>query len=202
MPITRKSALVANGAHDDLEWLKKQLDQFSHIVAIDGGLNTLQACGCTPSEAIGDFDSATPPSSIPTHTFPTEKDDTDLSLALQKYTADSFVVVYGAFGKAIGHEIGNLLLLHSYPNRVEYRSPTTQIRSLSGKHTFPCFPEQKISFFCLNGEARVSTKGLRWDLTSTAINGSFYSISNYCTERDYTINVESGSILLTVEQYG
>lgn len=199
MTFDSKTALVANGAHEDYSWLTNELKNFTQIIGVDGGILALQKCGITPSEVLGDFDSSSEPKHILAHKFPKEKDETDLELALKKYTLNGCnpVVVYGALGKGIDHEIANLLLLHRYPNLVEYRSRKTTACCLMGKHHFIQLKGLRIGLFSLQGGATISTKGLRWDLVESEINYEFFSISNYSPSGECMLEVHKGSVLFT-----
>jgi|GEM_PF-1873459 len=191
-------ALVANGAHDDVSWLQQELSTFQVIVGVDGGLDTIIACGLSAHEAIGDFDSATQPKTIPTKVFKREKDDTDLALALKKYTqnGEKNVTVFGALGKGIDHEIANLLLLHKYPDVVEYRFPNGNILCSSKNLRFTSIEGSRIALFSLGPHTIVSTTGLQWNLSKNELNYLSYSVSNTPDSPEWGIEIHQGNALI------
>ena len=84
---------------------------YDEIVAVDGGYAHLQAAGVAPTFALGDFDSlGYVPQGVPLITFPEEKDDSDLGLALNWCLEKGYfnVTVYGSFGGRLDHTLATL----------------------------------------------------------------------------------------------
>ena len=58
---------------------------FDAVIAVDGGFASLEAAGCVPDLALGDFDSlGFVPEGVPVKLFPAEKDASDMELALEE----------------------------------------------------------------------------------------------------------------------
>ena len=103
-----------NGEHFTTQWREGAFDR---IIAVDGGLASLQEVGCTPDEALGDFDSlGYVPTGLRTVRFPPEKDASDMQLALERAVRQgaSAVAVYGALGRRLDHTLANLQLFAAF----------------------------------------------------------------------------------------
>ncbi len=90
------------------------------VIAADGGYTALKALGVTPHLLVGDFDSlALRPAGVPTLTFPVEKDDTDMGLAMREGLARGYrdFALYGAGGGRMDHFVANLQLLGGLSRR-------------------------------------------------------------------------------------
>ena len=93
---------------------------FDAVIAVDGGFASLEAAGCVPDLALGDFDSlGFVPEDVPVKLFPAEKDASDMELALEEALTRGAgtVEVYGALGGRLDHTLANLLLLASFAER-------------------------------------------------------------------------------------
>jgi len=191
-------AIIANGSLD-LPFLQQELESFSHIIACDGGLNALTALHITPSLFIGDGDSVGKiPSHIPQELYPTDKDLSDLELAIKKafsLNADK-VTVYGALGKRTDHTLSNLFLLSRYPEKVLFKDTSETLFAISTKTEFSLQQGSLISFFSLHGPVEVSTQGLQWNLNKQCVDASFFSLSNTTVEEKISIEPHSGTLLL------
>ncbi|RSK26984.1 thiamine diphosphokinase [Bacillus sp. HMF5848] len=112
--------VVAGGPDQMMPPLNFNVNSNDVIVGVDRGVLRLLLAGYTPNEAFGDFDSITDEERAyidkkldHMNVFPSEKDETDLDLALswcvkQKPNA---IYVYGATGGRIDHLFGNTMLL-------------------------------------------------------------------------------------------
>ena len=117
-------ALVANGVIDDYEKTAALVRAYKFIIAVDGGLNHLAKMHIKPDVIIGDFDSATNESlqlysDVPIHRYPSDKDETDMELALQFALSQNpeKIYIYGALGKRPDHELANFHLLRRIPKK-------------------------------------------------------------------------------------
>ncbi len=84
------------------------------IIAADGGYAPLASLGIKPHLLVGDFDSlAVRPTDVPVRTFPVEKDDTDMGLALTEGIQRGYsdFVLYGADGGRMDHFLANLQIM-------------------------------------------------------------------------------------------
>jgi len=118
----QRALLFANGKLADTQWLETFIVDTDYLIAVDGGLNHLEAIGVLPHLLIGDLDSVTPEQveyaqakGVNVEQYPVAKDETDLELALlaaQKHGANEIVVI-AALGGRLDQTLGNLsLFLH------------------------------------------------------------------------------------------
>ncbi len=111
-------AIVANGHLE--KSLLSEIRKSDYIIGIDRGAYWLLKQGITPQSAIGDFDSCTKlqykaikKSVVNVQIYPAEKDKTDLELAADHAISlnPKKVIIYGATGKRLDHELASVFLL-------------------------------------------------------------------------------------------
>jgi len=116
----KRAVLFANGElkHPDRAITLLRADDF--LIAVDGGLNHLEALGFTPRLLIGDLDSVTPDqvqraqaTGGEIRRYPPAKDETDLELALLAARELGYREIVGvaALGGRLDQTLGNLSLL-------------------------------------------------------------------------------------------
>jgi len=115
-----RTVIFANGCLPSLEAARALLRPDDTIVAADGGARHLLAMGLLPHLLVGDLDSLDAASlaqmeaaSVEIRRYPTDKDETDLELALRHALeggADSILIV-GALGGRLDQTLANLSLL-------------------------------------------------------------------------------------------
>jgi thiamine pyrophosphokinase len=203
----RTVVVIATGAAGPR--LSERLPAGAEIVAADGGVDAALALGLDVAVAVGDFDSVSAEglaaverrgAQIERH--PTEKDATDLELALDAALARGAkrVVVAGADGGRLDHLLAELLLLG------EDRYAGVEIDALLGPSTAHVVrgerllvgdPGELVSLFALHGPAQgVTTEGLAYPLRGeTLVPGSSRGVSNVFSARDARIAVAHGVVL-------
>lgn len=188
----------------EFDALAQPLTAQDYVIAADGGLRHTEKLHITPDEIIGDFDSLgfTPAGA---NVFPVEKDDTDAMLAVRRGLALGFreFLLYGSMdGPRLDHTIANFQTLQYLCDHggtgylVGTRYLATVLRN--GTLSFPAGREGTISVFCLGPDARgVDLQGLYYPLKDAVLTAGFpLGVSNHFTEKDATIAVKSGSLLL------
>jgi thiamine pyrophosphokinase len=149
------------------------------IIAADGGYCHLRRWGISPNLTIGDLDSlgcALPEGAL-CRTFPAEKDETDMQLALDEGLARGYrrFVLVGAEGGRLDHTLANVQLLLRAARRGAY----AELRGSGWRGAAVC-PERPqlrlrgkgtVSVFAC-GEARgVTIEGMRYALQDGALYG-------------------------------
>jgi thiamine pyrophosphokinase len=184
------------------------------IIAADGGLDYLMKAGISPNLVIGDFDSASSRYSeygFDTKTFPVQKDDTDMLLAIKEGLARGYrdFVIYGGTGGRFDHTLANLQCLgYLVNNGARGRlvggngSFITMIKG--GSITFEAKEYKigtKISVFAFGGEAiGVTEKGLKYTLDNATIKCDFpIGVSNEFIGEDVYIKVDDGILMIYVD---
>ncbi len=112
--------IFANGLVPDPDRVRVLLRPEDRIVCADGGTRLALALGLRPEVVIGDLDSIVGADrtrieqmNVPIRTFPSDKDETDLELAL-RYALEgnpTAILIIGALGGRLDHTLGNIALL-------------------------------------------------------------------------------------------
>ncbi len=205
-----KAIVVASQAINDTPFVREHIGQPDLVVAADGGSESAEAIGLMPDVLVGDFDSISreklcriEKSGIPVVRHPREKDETDGELAILYATrkgADELVIL-GAMGGRIDHEIANLLLLA----RPELRGRRAvmvdgwqSVRLLCSGETLTIMGKRGdiLSLLPFSGDARgISTKGLLYPLhEDTLLMGPARGVSNEFIASEATISLAEGSM--------
>ncbi|MCD6518377.1 MAG: thiamine diphosphokinase [Anaerolineae bacterium] len=209
-------AVIVNGVFSHAERLLPLLDQAEWIIAADGGANWLFSQGRTPHLLIGDLDSVSPSvlqelerSGCPIRRYPTAKDETDTELALLEAAQRSDrILVLGALGGRIDHELANILLL-SMPQLGEKKVILFDGRSfiflLRGSGSLRGCPGDTISLLPLGGDVEgIETEGLEYPLhNETLFFGPARGISNVLLAEEAHITFQHGLLLVihTPQEY-
>ncbi len=189
--------------------LRFWLERADVCIAADGGTYAALHAGVTPSHIIGDMDSLSEgvrqeleAAGTRFHLSPTEKDETDLELALT-WAADQpgckEIVVLGAFGGRPDQELANVLLL-ALPV-LEGRQVTMvkgrwavqflrggEVTRLEGQ------PGDRLSLIPLGGSAHgITTEGLAFSLDDESLEfGRTRGVSNRFDAERATIYLREG----------
>lgn len=198
----RSVALVANGVIRDYSLIGRLIRAYERVVAVDGGLFYCQQMNIIPDLLIGDFDSVTPEllqqySHIPKLQFPTDKDDTDLELALQVVNTPDVEAIglFGVMGHRVDHALNNLSLACRF-SKIVVETETESIFCIDCEKHIDCLQGQKLSLLPLNSPViGVTTTGLKWELKNATFDKYFRSISNVCLGRSVQIHVDSGELI-------
>ena len=178
-----------------------KIDAQDLCIAADGGLRHAQRLGITPSVILGDFDSlGYVPQGAMVH--PVEKDDTDAMLAVRLGLDRGYKTfyLYGALdGARLDHTLANFQLLQFLQKQgakgyLVGNSQTATV--LWGKNTARREAEGIISLFALDGAAKVTLKGLKYNLENGTLSPDFpLGVSNHFTGNGAEISVTQGSVL-------
>lgn len=210
--------IITGGTIDDGfagHFLKNK--SFDTVIAVDGGLEAMEALGLEPDVVVGDFDTVRPEileqyrvkKGIAWEQHKPEKDETDTELALN--TAIGLgcreLVVLGATGGRMDHAIGNIHLLYACllkgvhacivdeKNRISILSGRTVFRAENvwGKY---------ISFLPLTEDVHgITLEGFKYPLYKKDITiGTSLCISNELVEETGVITFSDG-ILICVESH-
>ncbi|MCS6845696.1 MAG: thiamine diphosphokinase [Caldilineales bacterium] len=179
------------------------------VVAADGGANLCAIWQWPVDTVVGDMDSIAPDlaarlqaQGVPFHVYPTDKDQTDLELALRLAVAaaPAEIVVAGALGARIDHTVGNLSLLAlpelaAVPTRIVDGCQTIWL--VRSRLTVPGRPGDTLSLLPFGGDVGgVSVEGVRWPLHDADLPlGPSLTISNQLTQSQAEIRVRRGSLL-------
>ncbi|MDP7066835.1 MAG: thiamine diphosphokinase [Acidimicrobiales bacterium] len=182
------------------------------VIAVDSGYEHARSLGIKVDVVVGDLDSVTSETlltldaQVAVEKHDTDKDESDLALALkfaQRVGAKHIDVITGGNGR-LDHLLVGSMLLASQENlnqSIVTHCGTSRMVALGpGK---PLELDNLIgswlSLIALEAEAKLSTTGLRWNLTPSAVFPPFSSLglSNQILEKP-TIDVQQGIFLAIV----
>ncbi len=181
------------------------------IVAVDGGYARCLELGLKPRIAIGDFDSIPPqllekiPSECEIIAYPTEKDDTDTTLAVQYCIQQGVLEIFicndlmGRFDHSLAL-IQNLGLAQVSGVRCSVVS-RTQLITLIDKDMQYTYPQGTIiSLLSATPECSFSySRGLQYPLDDLSVyNWQARCISNVVTAGEQIIGISSGTAMIII----
>jgi len=185
------------------------------IIAADSGLEHALALGLEVAVAVGDFDSASSEAvaiaeaaGVRIERHPTEKDATDLELALDAAMRMNprRILVLAARGGRLDHELAALLLLGSEryaAAEIDANIGDADVHVVRGLRTLRGEPGELITLLAVNGPAiGVTTEGLTYPLRGETLEpGSSRGVSNVFESEEARISVADG-VLLAVRPGG
>lgn len=171
------------------------------VIAADGGADL----GVHVDLAVGDFDSITPArleELSDVEVYPTDKDATDLELAMEAAlrAGATRVLVVGSAGGRLDHLFGSLLLLASEKwagVEVDALLGEAQAHVIRGSRVLRGAVGETISLFAVGGRAEgVTTAGLAYALHREPLEpGASRGVSNLFAAEEARISVEDGVVL-------
>ena len=202
-------AIICNAPISDLAFVKEKIKVYPILVAVDGGTNHCYEMGLRPDLIIGDFDSIAPHvleafSDIPQKHYPTDKDKTDLELAIETVYHPQIekICVFGALGGRADHTVGNLVLLSRYPGKVFFEDEKEILFVIGKRAELAVRPGQIISLIPLNGPANgIDTEGLKWPLKNGTLDKHFIGMCNEATASKVMISVKEGDLLCCINSF-
>ena len=215
--------IFANGHLPNLDAARALLHADDFIIAADGGTHNALALGLMPNVIIGDLDSLTlnaqelRDQGVQVIQFPSDKNETDLELAIQHAAAmqPEQVVIVGALGGRLDQTLGNIALLSNLQPFESLRtSPSTfDLRLDDGvEELYFCRASSpqgnQAEVHGRSGELvslipwgapveGVRTDGLRWPLSDeTLYPNKTRGISNELLGEQATVRIRSGLLLV------
>ncbi len=205
----RRAVIFANGElpPDFFDFFRFQTGDF--ILAVDGGLRHLLACGRTPDLLIGDLDSVDPVEvtrlemlGVEIKRFPVDKDESDLELALLAAVDRGFetLTLAGILGGRLDHTLTNLnlLMLSELVGRsVVIESGAEEVFLIRQAATIFGTPGNLVSLIPLNTDAKgVTTSGLQYPLKHETLHFErSRGVSNVMLTNEASVSVDSGTLL-------
>ncbi|NPA31581.1 MAG: thiamine diphosphokinase [Chloroflexi bacterium] len=205
-------SIYAVYAHGDLPWDAEAAHWYRAAqvrLAADGGARALLRRGLLPDVAVGDWDSLSADelhrlrqAGVTLHTFPPDKDATDLELALLYAVEHGAheIHVFGALGGRWDQTAANLLLL-AHPRlreaRVRLHHNGQRLWLIRGQDTITGAVGDTLSFVPLGGPARgVTLQGVAYPLENGALPwAGTLGVSNRFTQPQVQVQVREGMLL-------
>lgn len=205
--------MVVAGGDLERELLDKLLPLAQEIIAADAGAEKLLSWGIIPDIIVGDLDSVSPEVisqinslGILQERLPEAKNETDLHVALMKALdrKPQEIMIVGALGGArYDHMLANIGLLEWLAEKqinAVMLNKTNRIRFLTGpgkcRLTKSVFTYVSLIPITYKVEG-IITKGLKYPLKSeTLIRGQTRGISNEWDQKEATVSIEKGKLLI------
>ncbi|WP_051328390.1 thiamine diphosphokinase [Desulfatirhabdium butyrativorans] len=212
-PTRRRTVIVANGTPAFRLECLECIQPVDRVIAVDGGYRYCAAMNIRTDTLIGDMDSLDPAllnearGAVPEILqFPSQKDQTDLELALEHAVVkqgSTEILVFGALGGRWDMSIGNVcLLLHPVLAGIDVClvADGAKIRLLRGPAAMTIRGKtgDGLSLIALAESARdVCLKGLLYDLDHEDLAlGSSRGISNVFLQDSVAIELKRGNLLV------
>jgi thiamine pyrophosphokinase len=207
-----RTVILANGEPPSEADVARWLQPGDRLICADGGARVALRLGLKPHAVVGDFDSLDPGELTALEAggavllrFPPAKDETDLELALLRYGLSGEVVILGAMGGRIDHELANMLLLAMPALRdahVQIAHGRDQIELIDARETpamlkLHGMPGDTVSLLPFGGDAHdIHTQGLLYPLRGESLRiGPARGVSNVMQTGHATIHVGAGLLL-------
>ena len=181
------------------------------VIAADSGLGLAAALAVHVDLVVGDLDSvdrsqldAAIKDGVAVEEHPTNKDATDLDLALQAAVdrgATRIVLAGGGAGR-LDHLLGIAMLLTDVRwagSAIEWHSGSSITHVARDVLTLDALPDDLVSLIPVSDEAVVSITGTRWLLESIPLSrGTTHGISNEALGGSVEIEVHQGVVLAVI----
>ena len=199
-----RAVLIAGGRMSDYAYIRQFISPEDYIIAIDSGYHHAVALGLRPHVLLGDFDSITTalPEGIELHRVPTEKDFTDLDLAVAwaRERALGEFLLLGTIGSRMDHTLSGIFLLSGLleaGERAEVLDEHNRIWLTDREIEVAGAPGDLLSLIPLTPCAGVTTHNLAYPLQSAALSpGHGLGVSNVILESPAKVELTSGKLLV------
>lgn len=201
--------IVANGDWTDDSRLRSASAGASYTIATDGAWAKAQQFGLHVDTVIGDLDSLTldeaarAEATTEVLSYPTEKDWTDLELAidLALTVSPKHIVIYGALGDRLDHSLAAVFLLEKVAARgvpIELIAGSETARFVAdGLVLSEVQAGDRVSLLPISDKATVSTAGLRYALAhEVLVRPASRGVSNVVESVPVRITVHAGRLLV------
>lgn len=179
------------------------------VIAADGGYDHLLRIGLRADIVLGDFDSVTSAevwedTICERYTYPPEKDDTDMLLAIRLGLSKGYKTfsIYGGLGGRLDHTVANIQALSflaaegadAILHHKDYELTVIQ----NSSYTVPKDITGYVSVFSLSDKSEnVTIRGLKYEITGKTLTNTFpLGVSNEAVGKKGIISVEKGTLLI------
>ncbi len=186
--VTGRAVLI--GSADDgtrLDYLKQQLHQNDFLICADGGRKVAERSGLRPDWYVGDNDSGGWPGRLPSTVLPSEKDVTDLEMAVHQALKLGYrdLLLAACTGGRADHHLANFGLLEQIAQSGAHGvlvDAYNEIRFLPPGH----YTVQNMPFY-----RYLSLIPLDAEVTGVTISGVKYCLQNAVLRRGSTLSVSN-----------
>lgn len=185
------------------------LEENDLVIAADGGYDHLIRMGLRADVALGDFDSVSSgelwnDTICEKMTYPPEKDDTDMMLAIKLGLSRGFrrFAIYGGLGGRLDHTIANIqalsYLAEQRAQSVLYHEDYALTVIKDSSYTIEKTYAGCVSVFSLSDTSKnVTIRGLQYEVEGITLTNTVpLGISNTAAGKKGIISVENGTLLI------
>ncbi len=209
--------IFANGEITDYQSVLPYLAGETFVIACDGGLRHVQAISAilpnfSPDYIIGDFDSASPEllqfyqnKGVACKTLPTQKDETDLELAIDFALSNSATEIFVFGGISVSrfdHTMANVHVLYralSAGVHAELINENDRVFLINTEVHLHAAAGSLVSLLPFSDTAQITTTGLKYPLRGEVIRpGSARGISNVFKGGEASVRVTGGVITVVL----
>lgn len=197
MKINKDIIILANGDFPITENAIAELSSGKFLLCCDGAVVKAESSGYSPDLIIGDMDSINDMLKEKFKDRLVEIDDqnsNDLSKALLWASSNGAesVTVMGADGGSDDHYLGNLFLILESDYNFSIKILTNSGRfDLAANRDFSSYPNQRISLFCIDKNAKVSTSGLEYELNDYKFNNLYGATLNKASGSSFRVSCDT-----------
>jgi len=204
-----ETVLIFAGGDSPTDSLAEELPEAELIIAADSGYDLAIKAGFAVDVLVGDMDSIETeviPGHVVVEKYPTDKDATDLELALDKVIENrpERVVVGGGAGGRVDHELATAALLCATRwetvDEIDWVTDRGWAHVIRRRRIIHGDVGRTISLIPMGGPAvAVNTRGLRWNLVDATMHpGTTWGVSNEFSGPVADIRLGSGCLLAVV----
>ncbi len=207
-----ETVLIMAGGATPTPQVQLALPPAAMCIAADSGIDHVRTLGLKPDVVIGDLDSASDEAldwarnlGAEIKTYPPDKDQTDLELALDLAMSvnPDRIVVAGIGGGRLDHLLANFGVLahHRYQGPdIDGLVGTALISVVATSRLLAGTVGELVSLLAVHGDASgVSTEGLQYGLDDETLQaGSSRGVSNVFATSEATVSL-SGGVLLAIQ---
>lgn len=200
-----KCTVFTGGEIIDLTFIDAKAVSETFVVCADSGYVYANKLGITPDVVIGDYDSLgfIPDTDSEIFTFPAEKDDTDLMLAIKEAMKRGYkdFDIYGALGGRFDHTFSNIQALayisvHGGVGRIISEHEEI-VLLVPGSYTFAKKDGYSLSLFSYTDVVEeLDISGVKYSARTDLVNSFPLGISNVIIDEHAKISFTGGRLLV------
>lgn len=204
--------IIANGSDVNKSFIENI--NIDYVICADGGLEKAKKLNLIPDIILGDFDSVNSvvlenykKLNIETITFPSEKDYTDMELAINYAVKKGFkdIILVGASGTRLDHTVANILLIEKYNKeniKIKILDNNNLIQMVNNNMRIPFKKNYFVSIIPLSEKIEgLTLDGFKYPLNNVTVErGSTLCVSNEIIEDVGIIKLNNGSAIVFVSK--
>jgi len=190
--------ILANGLFPSRQPGLDILKDADQLICCDGAADKLIANGLIPHVIVGDLDSLSEEireryASILVHSDDQESNDLTKAVRYCMEKGYSSLSIIGATGLREDHTLGNISLMLEYAPHMDVRiiSDFGAFFLVNSGEKISSYPGEAISFFSVDNQVRVTSKGLRYPLHHLQLSRWYTASLNEATGDSFSLHFDS-----------